>query len=322
MIRWRSVIGFLVMGITLHFLLYSGFVAIVRGGHKAIRSDREFILQAPKDIELLICGDSHPRTAIDPELLGDRVVNLAIGGEHYLKTWYRMRALVERTDRTVEALLLPLDPGSFSGWHAENFAPEYVWGRYVDFLEVGRARGEPFQYVGRQLKASLFPYAGELRTLNQVRTKRFGFGEELPMGSFGALTVPERKAGALQAAKDHFLGADPMDPGLRWAFDNLVAWADARQIKLVFVAFPVTSYYAGWVEKLGIRDRIRREVVDPLVKNPNHLFLDHHTLFAGRDEFFSDPHHLNTAGRIGFTKFLRKELVEHGILHESVNAGP
>lgn len=317
MIRWRSVFGFVGMGLVLHLMLYVGFVGLVRNGHKAIRGDRAFVLQAPKHIELLICGDSHPRTAIDPDLLGPRVVNLAIGGEHYLKTWYRMRALVERTDRKVDALLLPLDAGSFSSWHAENFAPEYVWGRYVDFLEVGQARGEPGDYVGRQLKAWFFPYAGELRTLNQMRTKRYGFGEELPTGSFGALTLPERRAGGLQAAKDHLLGAEPIDPGLRWAFDQLVAWADARGTKLVFVAFPVTSHYSKWVEKLGIRDRVHREIVEPLLGDPNHVFLDHQDLFRDRDEFFSDPHHLNTAGRIGFSKLLRRELVEKGIL-----AGP
>jgi hypothetical protein len=316
-IRWRSLFGFVLVGVVLHALLYVAFTGLVRNGHKAFRGDRAFVMQAPEHISLLICGDSHPRTAIDPALLGENVVNIAIGGEHYLKTWYRMRALVERTDRRVDAMLLPLDAGSFSAWHAENFAPEYVWGRYVDFLEVGRIRGEPGDYVGRQLKASLFPYAGELRTLNQIRTKRFGFGEDLPMGSFGALTLPERRAGGLAAAKDHFQNVELMDPGLRWAFDQLVAWADARGTKLVFVAFPVTSHYSKWAERLGIRERIRTEIAEPLSANPNHLFLDHQDLFDGRDEFFSDPHHLNAAGRIAFSKRLRRELVENGIL-----AGP
>ena len=31
---------------------------------------------------------------------------------------------------------------------ADNFAPEFIWGRYVDFFEVGRVKGEPFKYAG------------------------------------------------------------------------------------------------------------------------------------------------------------------------------
>ncbi|MEQ1505503.1 MAG: hypothetical protein ABMB14_24940 [Myxococcota bacterium] len=313
-IPWRRVVGFLVVGLVFHLALYLPYTRIVRAGHKAVRSDRAFVLTAPREISLLVCGDSHPRTAIDPGMLGDDVVNIAIGGEHYLKTWYRMRALVERTGRTVDTLLLPLDAGSFSGWHAENFAPEFVWGRYVDFLEIGRVRGDRWDYVGRQLKASIFPYAGELRTINQLRTKRFGFGEDLPTGSFGDLSVPERRLAALTQAKEHFKDADLMDPGLRWAFDSLIRWADEHGVKVVLVAFPVTAMYDGWVQRLGIRERVQREVVDPVTANPNHVYLDFHDLFAGRDHLFSDPHHLNAAGRVAFSRRLRTALVDRGLL--------
>ena len=50
MIRWRSVFGFVGMGIGLHLMLYVGFVGLVRNGHKASRSDRTFVGQAPKRI--------------------------------------------------------------------------------------------------------------------------------------------------------------------------------------------------------------------------------------------------------------------------------
>jgi hypothetical protein len=308
------VVGFLTVGLLVHAVLHTGYVRLVARGHKAIRADATFLARAPERIELLVCGDSHPRSDIDPTQLSDRTVNIAIGGEHFLKTWYRMRYLLDAGDRTIDALLLPLDAGSFSSWHGDNFSPEYVWGRYVDFLEVGRVRGRPWGYVGRALKADVFPYAGELRTLNQVRTKRFGFGEELPLGSFGALSPAQRRATGLQVAIDHFRDADPMDPGLRWAFDQLVGWADERDIPVVLVAFPLTRWYDKWVKRAGVRERVEQEVVAPLLANPDHIYIDHHDLFGKRDELFADSHHLNALGRTLYSRHLREVLVERGVL--------
>lgn len=313
-IPWGRVAGSLAVGLALHATLYVAYVAGIAPRHKASRADAAFLETAPREIELLICGDSHPRSNLDPTLLSDRTVNIAIGGEHYLKTWYRMRRLLEVGDRSIEALLLPLDAGSFSDWHAENFAPEYVWGQSVDFLEVGRVRGRPWDYVGRLLKATLFPYAGELRTLNQVRTKRFGFGDELPVGSFASLSVATRRAAGLQHAKDHLRDANVMDPALRWAFDQLVAWADERDIKLVLVAFPLSRWYDRWVERSGARERVEREVVAPLLADPDHLYIDHHDLFGKRDDLFADSHHLNALGRTYYSRHLQEILIEKGIL--------
>lgn len=313
-IPWLRVLGFLMVGLCMHGMLYLFYTRAIARGHKAYRADVAFVRTAPMQLDMLVVGDSHPRTAIDAELLGPGVVNIAIGGEHYLKTYYRMRKLLDRTGRTTRVLLLPLDAASFSSWHAENFAPEYIWGRYVDFLEVGRIRGDSWDYVGRFLKARYFPYTGELRTLNQVRTKRFGFGEDLPTGSFAAFSPYERKIAAMGQAKEHLQGAEIMDKGLRWAFDSMVEWADQRGVTVVAVAFPVTDEYNEIIARTGAMERVKSEVVSEFVSKPNHIYLDHHELFAGRGEFFSDPHHLNAAGRVGYTKYLRNELVSRGIL--------
>jgi hypothetical protein len=301
------------LGLALHGVLYVGYTRVLRA-HKAVRSDRWFVTTAPRSVQLLVAGDSHPRTAIDPNELGDRVVNLAIGGEHYLKTWYRMRLLVEGSRRQVSALLLPFDAASFSSWHGDNFAPEWVWGRYVDFLEVGRVRGDLWRYAGRELKAELFPYAGELRTLNQLRTRRFGFGEELPGGDFSALSLADRRASALVMAADHLKDQELVDPGLRWAFEQLLTWARERDTRVVLVSFPVTRHYWQWIERSGADRRVAEEVLPQVQADPRVIWLDYHDLYFDRDELFADPHHLNPRGRVRFTARLREDLVARGVL--------
>ncbi len=307
---------FVVGVLVLHLVISLVYVRVVGRGHKVTRSDR-MVLRAPAKLDLVIAGDSHPRTALAPQLLGPRVINAAVGGEHYLKTYYRLRTLVERGGKDVSALLLPVDAGSFSSWQSHNFAPEFIWGRYVDFFEVGRAHGRPLKFTGAWVKSRAVPYAGELRTLNQIRQKRFGFGVHLPNANFGAAPEFQRKRQALMASQQHFRGADPLDPALRWAFDQLVAWAEEQSIRVVFVSFPVTQLYHRWAERVGARAAVQREILDPL-REAGHLVLDHHDLYFGQDELFSDSHHLNAKGRIRYTRHVRERLRAAGMVEYPV----
>jgi hypothetical protein len=309
-VRWGRLAGFLAIGLVLHLVLARTYVWLLQG-HKAIRSDRQFQQYAPRRISVLVVGDSHPRTGIDATMLGERAFNIALGGEHYLKNYYRMRALVEGTHRSVASVVLPLDASSFSSWEAWNFAPEYVWGRYVDFVEVGRMRGDLWGYLTRELKARVFPYAGELRTLAQMRGNRFGFGDKLPDGKFSDLSVSDRRDAAIEQARLHFDGCDPVDPGLVWALRKIVDWTEQNHVKLALIGFPVVKDYWRQVEQRHVDERVQREVVEPLLRaHPDVVRLDYHDRLWGQPELFADPHHLNADGRAVFTAMLRDDLVK------------
>lgn len=311
--RWGRLLGFLLVGLGLHLALYAAYVTPVLSSHKAVRSDRAF-LRAPRDIDLLVVGDSHARTAVLGPLVGPRVANIAFGGHDQVKTWYRTKALVERGGKRVAAILVPLDAVAFSPWRVDVFNPEVVWGRYVDFFELGRVEGHPTKYVGRWLKAHFFPYAGELRTLNQLRRGRFGFGEDLPDGDFSRKTPAERRELARRDAADHLDFEDHANPLLRWGFESLVAWADAHDVRVIGIGYPVTPEYRGFLDRTDAWEQVRTRVLEPFLADPRHVWLDHGTAFQDHPELFSDPHHLNTRGRALFSLALRKELLERGLL--------
>ena len=290
------------------------YVGLVGSKHKASRSDR-VVARAPAHLDLWIAGDSHPRSALAPRVVGPAVVNAAVGGEHYLKTTYRVPWLVAEHDKEVGALMLPVDAASFSSWHADQFGPEYVWGRYVDFLEVGRHRGELSTYAGLWAKAKLAPYAGELRTLNQLRAGRYGFAGSLPGDDFSIYGVPHRRMLARSQARDHLWQVDLMDRGLVWGFRRLVDWAEDNDVRVILVSYPVTDLYEAWVERIGVRRRVARLIIEPMVQR-GHLYFDDHDLLADRHDLFSDPHHLNQRGRLVYSKTMRERLVSLGIVAE------
>lgn len=312
---WARLAAFLSMGLVLHLVLVELYTRPVLKWHKAVRSDRAF-LAAPKDIDLLVVGDSHARTAILGPLVGPRVANIAFGGHDQVKTWYRTKALVERGDKRVSAILVPLDPVAFSPWRVDVFNPEVVWGRYVDFLELGRVDGHPGKYLGNWLKARFFPYAGELRTINQLRRGRFGFGEELPNADFSLRTPAQRDELARRDAADHLDFPDHAHPLLRWAFTSLVDWADARGIQVIGIAYPVSAEYRRHLEATDAPEQVEREVLAPFLANPDHVWLDHGHTFEDHPELFSDPHHLNHRGRALFSRGLQLELTRRGLLPE------
>lgn len=311
--RWARVAGYLFVGLVLHLVLVEAYTRPVLMWHKAVRSDRAF-LAAPRDVDLLVVGDSHARTAILGPLLGPRVANISFGGHDQVKTWYRTRTLVEEGDKRVAAILVPLDPVAFSPWRVDVFNPEVVWGRYVDFFELGRVSGSPWRYFGRWLKARVVPYAGEFRTLNQLRRGKFGFGEDLPNGDFSKDHPAKRDAQARRDAKDHLGHDDHAHPLLRWAFFELVKWADERGIQVIAIAYPVTSEYRVHLDQTDAWGQVRTQVVTPFLADPRHVFLDHGRTLEDRPELFSDPHHLNHRGRAVFSRGLRYELTRRGLL--------
>ncbi len=122
---------------------------------------------------------------------------------------------------------------------------------------------------------------------------------------------------ARETAEAHFAGYSFMDPGQRWGFERLLAWAKAQGIPVVAISYPLTREYLKVIqEELGDPGAVvRREVIDRLPEeHPEVLHLDFTNHFYGRDELFADPHHLNRAGRIAFTRDVHRALVEAGVL--------
>lgn len=303
--------------VMLHLVATWAYVGVIGGKHKATRSD--FLWEiAPDRVDLVFLGDSHPRSAIDPKLFEHATaVNLATGGEHYAKAYYRFKTLYDRADRSVGAIVVPLDATSFTSWHADNYSPEYVWGQYVDFFDLGAAQGDRFAYVGPWLKATFFPYAGELRTFAQLRGKRFGFGEALASGRFDLLGQNGREHAAREQAEAHFKGADLMDDHQILGLERQIEWAKREGIRVVAISYPLTDAYLRVLEtELGDpRAVVTREAIGPLrERHPEVVHLDCTDLYRGQPDLFADPHHLNRRGRVLFTAEVERRLIEAGVL--------
>lgn len=307
--RWRR------LGLTLLIagLVHGALVALYRPltrSHRVVVLDEAFLADdAP--IDLLVIGDSHPRSAFDEEVLGARVFDLAVAGEHMLKTMVRLRWLLERTDRPIRTALVPLESHTFTDWKVDAWQPEAVWGRYGGLLAVGERRGQLPAYLGRWLKAAVVPYAGELDTAHQYLVGGRGFRTRDDLDR----TVVSRdvRRGPREAAALHFEGRSHLDPDLRWAYEQVLAELEARGVEVVLIAWPVSQPYAELADTYGARGAVRGTVL-PELQDRGYRFLDHEGAFFGQPWAWYDGDHMSRPGRAAFTRQLADELAELGIL--------
>ncbi len=311
----RSFLALVALAVLIHGGLVHLWWSTAGAEHAAVRLDEAF-LKGPKRVRILFAGDSHTRNAIDPESLGN-VQNIAVGGEHFLKTKYRLQWLLTQGDVQVDAVVLPLEASSFTSWKADNFEPEGVWGRYVDFVEVGRRRGDVVAYLGRAVKGRVFPYVGEADTWFQYLVGAAAFREEAGLGTFALASPQERAHQARDAAERHFKGNRVDDPSLVWAFRSLIRWLNAKDIRVVLMAYPVSRPYQMAAAGYGGRAVAREGVLPGLLEREAVEFLDYEDVMFGDDRFFLDADHLNVLGARQLSRAIRPRLVEMGLLDKS-----
>jgi hypothetical protein len=292
-----------------HLVVAGAYTRALDRRHRVLVADQAVVASA-EPLRLLVLGDSHPRNAVYDDLL-PQAANLANGGESLVKSRYRLEWILDRTDRPIDAVLVQLEPQSFDSWHADYFQPEYVYGRYVPYVELGWKRGKLLEYLARWSKARLAPYAGELRTVGEMWNRQRDFRDDLEAERFS--NSRSMAAWAQTRAEWHFLDHRVDDPlqvaSLEWILGRL----KAEGIRPIFVSYPVTEEYRRAIEAMGVVDRWREVLAPVLAAHADVPWLDFHDRFFGRPDLFHDPDHVNKAGRQRFTRELNDALIALGI---------
>ena len=256
-------------------------------------------------LDVLIVGDSHARNAVEPRAFRNGL-SLAVGGEHYTKTRARMASLHQENPRDVGTILIPLDHVSLSGWKAEQFAPEAVWGQHVNFWALGRERGQWWTFAPMALKAGAFPYIGEFESAMQrwAGTRAF-------QGQASTRREPPRslRKTGVDAARAHLATHAEPNPFLLADLERLIDASLARGTKVVLVSYPMTGGYLRTAQALGVPHPATLPDVQRLLSRSNVRHLDHSADFVGMPHLFWDGDHLNAAGRKALTTALRQELI-------------
>ncbi|MEQ1564371.1 MAG: hypothetical protein ABMA64_01950 [Myxococcota bacterium] len=306
----RRALGFVAGGLGIHAALYLFFVVAIARDHDVRKMDQRWLV-GPRDVEVMIAGDSHARYAVEAPILG-RAINVAVPGEHYQKSLYRVPWLLDNGSRSTRAIVLPFDGASFASFKADAFSPEYLWGRYVDWFDLGRMRGQRWVFFGKWLKARAVPYLGEYETTMQWFTSSRHFRDQNGPGGAG-LNLVVAEPGA-EVARRHLGSSQPWDPVMVTAFRRLIDQLKAKNIRVILVRFPMTRDYSFELQRLGSdpasRDALFAELGEPGVVDQ----LDYESLYFGEVAMFGDGDHLSAIGKRKFSLTLGNELFRMGVL--------
>lgn len=284
------------------------YLLTIPGSHRLLELDRS-LLRHRQPLDVLVVGGSHAQNAVEPSILGNSL-NVAVAGEHYLKSSYRVPWLLDRHPARVQVVVLPFDHVAYSGWKADTWEPERIWGRYVDWYELGTLRGDRWSYMARWTKANWVPYAGELNTIEQRIMHTRGFKQH------GSAQQPARmrRRDGIEVATTHFGLGVQADPTLIAAQRRLIADLRHRDIEVVLVSFPVDRLYFETATALGAVHPRDNPLLQALLEDPNVHYFDFSELFLDDTDRFYDADHLSAEGRMTFSWTLRRELVNLGLL--------
>ena len=301
-VQIASALVFLTGALVLNAALTTWWKATVIPAHKASVLDREY-LSSDEPLALLVAGGSHARNALQDDWI-EQTLNVSVAGQTWAKTSVRLPWLIQQGNRRVQRVMLTLDHATFSSWKTESWQPEGVWGQYVDFAQLGVERGEPLPYLGREAKARLAPYAGELETLGQLLLGRRQFRKTRG----DAIVPPSMRRWGREAAALHFDGHQVPDPVQLDAFERTMAWLTEQNIDVTLVAYPVSRPYLRAIEARQVPAPWDLPRIRSWIDHPHVEFWNESETLADRIEMFYDGDHINARGAALFTAAAGKRL--------------
>jgi len=270
-----------------------------------------------KETDILVLGDSRPRTSVHPDILINSYI-YAFPGENYIQTYYKLKYFLEEESLDFKLIILQIDLLSFSSYKTERIGDHSFWKRYIDYIELGEIKGNLPTYLFYRLEGEFAFLGGIDATLEYlqsspgaVQLKRGFHGWE------GMLT--ERDQNKISQLTKHrvelyFTGHDYLDKDLLAYFLKTLDLCQQHNIPVVLVRYPTTKIYFEEVSALIHVNRLYEEIYSSLEGYSEIPILDYHDLYWNQPELFWDPYHLNVTGAEQFTTVLKDDLIELELL--------
>ena len=270
------------------------------------RTDRQFE-QFGNEIKYMILGDSHSQYGLDPDILGESF-NFSSSSGSYINAYYKLKHILNNTDKTVKTVILPLDTHSFSSWYFEGPSNSWYWIKYVDFREVGRYRKKSLLYSVLKIQAYWAPYIGKRESfLRFIETKD---KERKIINGFIPLDEEPDDMGTLddkarEIIKHHFEGKKLYDESIMHYFWKALEICDNNNMRVVLIRFPVTQQYMNaalnWIDEKAEEELMR----GIKIKYPKATVLDYRNIYFNNPQYFKDADHLNRQGADLFSQLIK-----------------
>lgn len=274
------------------------------GSGKLIVEDERF-LQAEPEFNILIMGNSRPRKSLNASRFKS-THNIATPGESFYETYYRLEHLLEKTDKQFEKVVLPLGPGSFK---SGDFRRYRFWKRYVNYLDVELEQFEYWSKLGQLLELELFPFRNDwLAMLRKSLNKDVGEGEHDAAADWSKMDENQRAA-LLNNDWNYLEGRELVAATAPDYVARTIELCDRHNVTPIYIRFPLTPQFSRMIDdKCNSDCKARAYAIDSIIDYSRTAYrMDFEHLFADSLQYFSDPQHLNQAGKVAFSRYLHAD---------------
>jgi hypothetical protein len=298
-------------------VLFLGPICIMsKYGHSKSLNSPAFSFR--KDVTVLVAGDSHAETAINPALL-PHAENIACSAENYFYTYYKLRHFLER-NRQITTVVLAFSWHNFPRNYQESFlfgdVPSKIdkyfplldqegrdivkswkssylvpWLRYTAGLPLRGylERFPPRKMLGMNLTRDDFAFFGGYRKINKSNINQDEINSKLKL----YFDDPNGTASESSSYLTEYL-------------DKIIRLCSEHNVTVVLFNAPVYKDYRNGVPAGAIKsfDTIRMKITS---KYSNVRYIDYSNMNIPA-KYFSNGDHVNALGAVIVTKSLKNIL--------------
>ncbi|MGE5424748.1 MAG: hypothetical protein ACM3N9_05260, partial [Syntrophothermus sp.] len=263
-------------------------------------------------IKYLMLGNSHNR--MDPEILGNGFCYI-MPKEIYTQTYYKLKYILEKTNKRPEYILLSIDPVNFSPRAESEISFDGYWRKYVDYFELAREYNDP-TYYQYWLAGNFFSYVGNYRyvfmSLEFLRA-------DLSVIKNGYIPARDYKNFEKEKSRDAigfrmataYLSSyeRPARLGQTRYYKKILSLCRQYKIHLILLRMPLSDEYLKYARRLVDYDKLDRDILNLTRNNCNDFIVfDVRNEFHGKPQYFFNADHINPAGVGIVTRKLKQEL--------------
>lgn len=274
-------------------------------------SERDKYLNAVNEINYAFFGDSHPENDINPARIPGSYNFGGLAG-NYAEVYHELTRTVEN-GTNIKNLILQIDFHTFSVQEEKQRYVE-VKDYYCKLISYSEARE---YYTNTKLFSYLrckhdwfFGGGGQLIAMT-LKSQRVNITELGWMPFEGNFSNFDREQAAIKKYNEHFgdTGFDLNSSVEFLYFKKTLQYAIEHNMSIVFVKYPVSSYYD---EQIVLNGLDKNKLYSELFEKVNEItkcycVLDYYSYFNNTD-YFGDADHLNVVGANIFSEKINEDL--------------
>ena len=267
-------------------------------------------------LKYLMLGNSHNR--INPAILGNGFCYI-MPKEIYTQTYYKLKYILEKTNKRPENILLSIDPVNFSPRAESELSFDGYWRKYLNYYELARELNDS-RYLMNWFAGNFFSYVGNYRYA--FMSVQF-FNADLHMIKNGYIPArdyrnfakePDRESLGFEIATAYLASYSYKSTlGETKYYLKILDLCRQYKIHLILLRMPLTDEYLKYARKIVDLNHLDRQII-ALTSNHCNDFrvFDFRNEFHGKPDFFFNADHINPAG-VSIVSLKIKNELEKGL---------